>query len=644
MVEDASKFFVKRREEKKNESRNFFLQKQTKKNTTTRHKIERKKGVSLFFHDALLIREEEEEEKKVREEKEMSTTRNFFLSSSSSSSFCRFSPRLRRLGDDDDFVRRRRRRQSRIVRMGKETTSSPPPRTREQPKKKTKKIKKIREVDFSGNARNDEFVPVFFSSEEEEEMRNVFNEAETTTTVTTTTTTRKMKMAKRQPSLNNDDKNIIESSSSSSSFTSQFRAQFKRIFLPDGFPNTVSRDYLPWLKWQMLSLFFRDVLEVLSAQSLLVAVGMDVNQANAAAPVAGAAKWVLKDGTGGLATLALGALNTKKFDENPKFFWSTANSLEDVSRAMELLTPLFPSHFLLIAGTATFVRSAALTGRSSLINGTFMTHFSRNENAGDIRTKLEVQGRWLQIAALPVGIALFRAVTNGLELDFATNSLGQEMKGVTVGVATYGSMLFAHSFCCYMAAKSLNFETLSRKRALIQAKTFVESNGKNVLSVEEVSDVEGVWWSKEEKYLKACKLGVAPDVVSGNDWEAFERVRENVFANENFVANVVRDLTRTTKEDNNNTDDDIIVACMLTNDAGVRDVLSASLVVSKLMMTMKQQQQNNLMSLLKDALLFAKANVESFELQLKETGFRVDVIQTGDAPRFEIVENGDDIL
>ena len=573
----------------------------------------------------------------------MSKTTNSFLSSSpsSSSSKCRFSRRLRRLRDDDDSVRCRRRRR-RIVRMGKETTSPPPPPTRAQPKKKTKKIKKIREVDFSGNARNDEFVPAFFSSEEEEEMRNVFNKAETTTTVTTT---RKVQMAKRQPSLNNDDKNIDNSSSSSSSsFTSQFRAQFKRIFLPDGFPNTVSRDYLPWLKWQMLSLFFRDVLEVLSAQSLLVAVGMDVNQANAAAPVAGAAKWVLKDGTGGLATLALGALNTKKFDENPKFFWSTANSLEDVSRAMELLTPLFPSHFLLIAGTATFVRSAALTGRSSLINGTFMTHFSRNENAGDIRTKLEVQGRWLQIAALPVGIALFRAVTNGLELDFATNSLGQEMKGVTVGVATYGSMLFAHSFCCYMAAKSLNFETLSRKRALIQAKTFVESNGKNVLSVEEVSDVEGVWWSKEEKYLKACKLGVAPDVVSGNDWEAFERVRENVFANENFVANVVRDLTRTTKEDNNNTDDDIIVACMLTNDAGVRDVLSASLVVSKLMMTMKQLQQNSVMPLLKDALLFAKANVESFELQLKETGFRVDVIQTGDAPRFEIVENDDDIL
>ena len=307
-------------------------------------------------------------------------------------------------------------------------------------------------------------------------FENVFNKAETTTTTTT------VPLLKNENGETTTTTTMIRTRITFFFFLVVYEARLERNLSEYSFRTGSRTRFLETIclgwKWQMLSLFFRDVLEVLSAQSLLVAVGMDVNQANAAAPVAGAAKWVLKDGTGGLATLALGALNTKKFDENPKFFWSTANSLEDVSRAMELLTPLFPSHFLLIAGTATFVRSAALTGRSSLINGTFMTHFSRNENAGDIRTKLEVQGRWLQIAALPVGIALFRAVTNGLELDFATNSLGQEMKGVTAGIATYGSMLFAHSFCCYMAAKSLNFETLSRKRALIQAKTFVESNGK----------------------------------------------------------------------------------------------------------------------------------------------------------------------
>ena len=489
-------------------------------------------------------------------------------------------------------------------------------------------MRRIREVDFSGNVRNEYVNPI---EEEDTFTKHVGQKKKkkkkkrafikrTDFATTTTTTTRE----------NDDDDDAVRRRTS--------RAQFiKRIFLPDGFPNTVSKDYLPWLKWQMLSLFFRDVLEVLSAQSLLVAVGMDVNQANAAAPVAGAAKWVLKDGTGGLATLALGALNTKKFDENPKFFWSAANSLEDVSRAMELLTPLFPSHFLLIAGTATFVRSAALTGRSSLINGTFMTHFSRNENAGDIRTKLEVQGRWLQIAALPVGIALFRAVTNGLELDFATNSLGEEVKGVTAGIATYGSMLFAHSFCCFMAAKSLNFETLSRKRVLIQAKAFVESNGESVLSVEEVSDIEGVWCSKEEKYLKTCKLGVTPDVVSGNDWNVFEKVRRDVFGGEKFIANVVRDVTTTTSDNNNNNNNDIVAACMLTNDADVRDVLCAALVMSKLKQRGLEESNINDAAFLEDALSYAKENARKFELHLNRIGgFRVDVIQTGDAPRFEI--------
>ena len=530
----------------------------------------------------------------------------------------------------------------------KGSESSSPKRAKETEPTTTKgsggAVRRIREVDFSGNARNEYVNPIEEEEEEEEEEDAFTNHVgqkkkkkkkrafiKRTDFATTTTTTRE-----------NDDDALRRRRRRTS------RAQLiKRIFLPDGFPNTVSKDYLPWLKWQMLSLFFRDVLEVLSAQSLLVAVGMDVNQANAAAPVAGAAKWVLKDGTGGLATLALGALNTKKFDENPKFFWSAANSLEDVSRAMELLTPLFPSHFLLIAGTATFVRSAALTGRSSLINGTFMTHFSRNENAGDIRTKLEVQGRWLQIAALPVGIALFRAVTNGLELDFETNSLGEEVKGVTAGIATYGSMLFAHSFCCFMAAKSLNFETLSRKRVLIQAKAFVESNGESVLSVEEVSDIEGVWCSKEEKYLKTCKLGVTPDVVSGNDWNVFEKVRREVFGGEKFIANVVRDVTTTTTttttttSDNNNNDNnnnnDIVAACMLTNDAGVRDVLCAALVISKLKQRGLEESNINDAAFLQDALSYAKENARTFELHLNRIGgFRVDVIQTGDAPRFEI--------
>jgi hypothetical protein len=417
----------------------------------------------------------------------------------------------------------------------------------------------------------------------------------------------------------------------------ELKQKLRQIFLPAGFPKTVSNDYLSWLKWQMLSLFFRDVLEVLSAQSLLVAIGLDVTEANAVAPIAGAAKWVIKDGTGGVATLLLGAVKTKKIDENPKFFWSATNSLEDVSRAMELITPLFPSHFLLIAGTATFVRSAALTGRSSLVNGTFMTHFARNENAGDIRTKLEVQGRWLQIAALPVGIGIFRAVTNSLDFVASSSSSSSMtmtgggddiMKGISLGIITYGSMLLSHSLCCYMAAKSLKFETLSRRRLLIQAKHFVFENNNNnnnnnnnrVLTVDEVSEIEGVWRSKEEDYLNSMQFGVTPSDFDFTDFE------DDVTTTNFFIRRSDRDLI----EGN----DDYIIYSLLTRKAKVRDLFCCALAMTKLKALLLLNEDDDVKKKEK-ALQYANENVELFTNELSKNGFRVDVCQTGDMPSFE---------
>ena len=129
-----------------------------------------------------------------------------------------------------------------------------------------------------------------------------------------------------------------------------------------------------------------------------------------ALPLTAATKWVLKDGVGSLATLFAGSLGGQRYDEDPKRWWAFTNLLEDVARVLELVTPAAPALFLPLAASATFVRSAALTGRGSLMNGTFMQHLGRNQNLGDVRAKLEVQGRWLALAALPAGIGIFRAV------------------------------------------------------------------------------------------------------------------------------------------------------------------------------------------------------------------------------------------
>ena len=214
---------------------------------------------------------------------------------------------------------------------------------------------------------------------------------------------------------------------------------------------------------------FRNVLEVLTSQSLLVALGM--GSAPGALPLTAATKWVLKDGLGSLATLAAGSLGGQKYDEDPKRWWAATNALEDAARAIELATPGVPGGaFLPLAASATFVRSAALTGRGSLMNGTFMQHLSRNENLGDVRAKLEVQGRWLALVALPVGIGIFRSVSSAFD-----DRPGGTLDGYAATLGAYGAVIFGHTFCCWKAADVLRFDTLNRARLCKMTRAFVDA-------------------------------------------------------------------------------------------------------------------------------------------------------------------------
>jgi hypothetical protein len=267
--------------------------------------------------------------------------------------------------------------------------------------------------------------------------------------------------------------------------------RLRRIFLPAGYPTSVSKDYAPFIRWHLGSLIFRNVLEVLTAQSLLVALGM--GNTPGALPLTAATKWVLKDGLGSLSTLAAGSLGGQKYDEDPKRWWAISNALEDVARAIELLTPAAPALFLPLAASATFVRSAALTGRGSLINGTFMQHLGRNENLGDVRAKLEVQGRWLALVALPVGIGIFRAVSGVFDGDAAADAGGTNPYAYLATIGAYGMVIGGHTFCCWKAAVVLRFDTLNRARLVLLATSFVETDGTEVPSVEEAGAAEGVY-------------------------------------------------------------------------------------------------------------------------------------------------------
>ena len=109
---------------------------------------------------------------------------------------------------------------------------------------------------------------------------------------------------------------------------------------------------------------------------MAVAVSTKLNiNPDVAAPLAAATKWVLKDGFGSIATLAVGSRGGQSFDSDPKRWWVVTSALEDLARLVEVLLPLQPQFFLPAAALANAIRSGSLVGRNSLVNGTFIRHF-----------------------------------------------------------------------------------------------------------------------------------------------------------------------------------------------------------------------------------------------------------------------------
>jgi len=390
--------------------------------------------------------------------------------------------------------------------------------------------------------------------------------------------------------------------------------ELARVFLPSAFPTSVSRDYVAWLKWHLVSLLFRDVLEVITAQSLLVALGL--GNAPGALPLTAVAKWVAKDGVGSVATLLAGAFGGQAYDEDPKRWWGVTNALEDVARAIELVTPVFPGLFLPLAASATFVRCAALTGRGSLINGSFMQHFGRRENLGDVRAKLEVQGRWLALIGLPIGIKVFQAVS-ATATEAAAR--GDEYEAFAVAFGAYGFVIGAHCFACWKSARALKFDVLNRYRLLTLADAFVESENEALMSVEALGDVEGVYAPRVTSSTPT--FGANPSEIA-RDWRAFMDALR-LAKTRGYVLGF--DPKRVDAP-----------SAMLLESASTRDTLAAALACQKLRRLSIARAGVSRDSIRVDAYAYADARVLDFEAAMVRSGWRVDFIQIGAAPKFRL--------
>ncbi|XP_022878334.1 protein root UVB sensitive 3-like isoform X1 [Olea europaea var. sylvestris] len=273
-----------------------------------------------------------------------------------------------------------------------------------------------------------------------------------------------------------------------------FSRRFLDAFVPEGFPSSVTPDYVPFQIWDSLQGLSTYVRTMLSTQALLSAIGVGENSAT----VIGATfQWFLRDLTGMLGGILFAFYQGSNLDSNAKMWRLVADLMNDIGMLMDLVSPLFPSAFLFIVCLGSISRS--FTGVASGATRAALTqHFALQDNAADISAKEGSQ----ETVATMLGMAL-----------------GMFLAHITLGHSLaiwfcFLSLTVFHIYANYKAVRCLSLTTLNCERSSILLLHFMETG--QVFTPKQVSFMEHVlplwmssWSTNRVKFLyqRVC-LGI----------------------------------------------------------------------------------------------------------------------------------------
>ncbi|XP_026871518.2 RUS1 family protein C16orf58 homolog [Electrophorus electricus] len=258
----------------------------------------------------------------------------------------------------------------------------------------------------------------------------------------------------------------------------------KSVFLPQGYPESVSEDYLRYQIWDTMQAFSSSLSGTLATQASLRGVGVGSQEATVAAATV---TWLLKDGTGMLGRIMFAWLKGSKLDSEAKKWRLFADVLNDMAMFVEIAAPYFPPVFTLILCIAGVFKSiVGVAGGAT--RAALTVHQARRNNMADISAKDGSQETLVNLAGLLVSLVLIPLVTDNPTLTFILFFL----------------FTILHLFTNYKAVRSVVMETLNEARLSIVLHRYLLDG--RILSPADANQKEPVFLEFKRKV--PIKLGV----------------------------------------------------------------------------------------------------------------------------------------
>ncbi|KAF4551792.1 Hypothetical protein D9617_12g036820 [Elsinoe fawcettii] len=216
------------------------------------------------------------------------------------------------------------------------------------------------------------------------------------------------------------------------------------IFLPTGYPHSVTADYTPYQIYDSLQAFTSSIAGLLSSRAVLSTLG--VGDASAS-PTLAILLSILQDSLGRVTTIVFAHRLGTALEPECKMYRLAADVFNDVAMVLECLSPAFPrTGRVVVLATASALKAlcgvAAGSSKASL-----SAHFARWGNLAELNAKDSSQETVISLVGMLVGGVVVGWVPQG--------------RGTWVVLL---GLLAGHLWLNWMAVRSVRMRTLNRQR------------------------------------------------------------------------------------------------------------------------------------------------------------------------------------
>jgi Vitamin B6 photo-protection and homoeostasis len=265
------------------------------------------------------------------------------------------------------------------------------------------------------------------------------------------------------------------------------------VFLPTGYPHTVSADYTPYQIYDSLQAFSSSIAGLLASRAVLQGIGVGDENASATAAMLLS---VLQESVGRIATILFAHWRSRSIEAECKMYRLAADIFNDIAMILDCCSPMLPKTFRVpfFCASSVFRTMCGVAGGSS--KAILSSHFAKADNIGELNAKDSSQETVISLLGMWAG--------------------GFVVSNVSSTLATWVwllTLLVVHLSTNYAAVRSVTMRTLNRQRANVVFSALMADDEaltpEGAAKQEFIFEKDGTLRWQGIKRLGTCHIGLA---------------------------------------------------------------------------------------------------------------------------------------